>query len=418
MPPSVSRCAIPAMPRDERRARAARQLERMGLGPRRAQDAADAVRRRAPAGRDRPRACARPRHHPDGRAVLGARPQHAGAAAPAAGRAVAGNRQDHPVRDARRRRGADAGRSHRRAVAETGARRRRSTTVAAPRPRQIESDPALREARRALLALFATFESPMQWRLRHEKLDDRRPSPRPCWHARRSAQTTVTFGYLADPSHEAVMWALRNGKVKSDTVKIEATPLDISALIQATAARTYDVVQTAAVAVPRARERGLDLRIVGTGLRYHTSGRRRRHLGQQGQPAEVGQRPQGQEARRLFARLGRHHAHPHRARRRARLQRRGARRRRRIRRDAGAGPAGGARLRPHRCGDPDPRAGLQGAAERRVRRPDADRRGPDARNSACAWCRPCWPATARSSTPGRRSTGNSCASCTPPWTTR
>jgi NitT/TauT family transport system substrate-binding protein len=86
------------------------------------------------------------------------------------------------------------------------------------------------------------------------------------------AQTTVTFGYLADPSHEAVMWALRNGKVKSATVKVEATPLDISALIQATAARTYDVVQTAAVAVPRARERGLDLRIVGTGLRYHTSG--------------------------------------------------------------------------------------------------------------------------------------------------
>ncbi len=86
------------------------------------------------------------------------------------------------------------------------------------------------------------------------------------------AQTTVTFGYLADPSHEAVMWPLRNGKVKSDKVKLEVTPLDISALIQATAARTYDVVQTAAVAVPRARERGLDLRIVGTGLRYHSSG--------------------------------------------------------------------------------------------------------------------------------------------------
>jgi NitT/TauT family transport system substrate-binding protein len=86
------------------------------------------------------------------------------------------------------------------------------------------------------------------------------------------AQTTVSFGYLADPSHEAVMWALRNGKVKSDTVRIEATPLDISALIQATAARTYDIVQTAAVAVPRARERGLDLRIAGIGLRYHASG--------------------------------------------------------------------------------------------------------------------------------------------------
>jgi NitT/TauT family transport system substrate-binding protein len=87
-----------------------------------------------------------------------------------------------------------------------------------------------------------------------------------------SAQTTMTLGYLADPSHEAIMWGLRNGKVKSDKVKVEATPLDISALIQATAARTYDVIQTAAMAVPRAREKGLDLRIVGTGLRYHKSG--------------------------------------------------------------------------------------------------------------------------------------------------
>ena len=86
------------------------------------------------------------------------------------------------------------------------------------------------------------------------------------------AQTVVKFGYLADPSHEAVIWALKNGKVKSDKVQVEATPLDISALIQATAARTYDVVQTAAVAVPRARERGLDLRIIGTALRYHASG--------------------------------------------------------------------------------------------------------------------------------------------------
>jgi NitT/TauT family transport system substrate-binding protein len=86
------------------------------------------------------------------------------------------------------------------------------------------------------------------------------------------AQTTVKFGYLADPSHEAVVWALKNGKVKSDKINVEATPLDISALIQATAARTYDVIQTAAVAVPRARDRGLDLRIVGTGLRYHSSG--------------------------------------------------------------------------------------------------------------------------------------------------
>ena len=165
--------------------------------------------------------------------------------------------------------------------------------ISTARPRQIETDPGLREARGELLALFATFGiehfPAKEWiPVRRKKM---RPLRDQCnggcdmktWliggllaaamlTAPAQAQTAVTFGYLADPSHEAVMWAVRNGKVKSDKVKIEATPLDISALIQATAARTYDVVQTAAVAVPRARERGLDLRIVGTGLRYHASG--------------------------------------------------------------------------------------------------------------------------------------------------
>lgn len=86
------------------------------------------------------------------------------------------------------------------------------------------------------------------------------------------AKEKLTFGYLADPSHEAVMWPLRNGKVTSDLIEIEATALEIPALIQATAARTYDVIQTAAMAIPPARARGLDLLIMGAGLRYHTSG--------------------------------------------------------------------------------------------------------------------------------------------------
>ena len=232
------------------------------------------------------------------------------------------------------------------------------------------------------------------------------------------AQTTVTFGYLADPSHEAVMWALRNGKVKSDTVKVEATPLDISALIQATAARTYDVVQTAAVAVPRARERGLDLRIVGTGLRYHTSGEGAGIWVRQGQRGEVGRRPQGQEARRLLARLRRDHADPHRARRRARLQRRGARRRHRVRRDAGAGFTGRSRGRPHRRRDADPRAGLQGAADRRVRRRDPDRRGPDEEIRRAHGVGRARRLRREARRQAGASTANSCACCRRPWSTR
>lgn len=87
-----------------------------------------------------------------------------------------------------------------------------------------------------------------------------------------NAKEAVTFGYLADPSHEAVLWPLRNGKVKSDMIDVTATPLQIPALIQATAARTYDVIETAAMAIPPARARGLDLLIMGAGLRYHKSG--------------------------------------------------------------------------------------------------------------------------------------------------
>ena len=87
-----------------------------------------------------------------------------------------------------------------------------------------------------------------------------------------SAKEVVKFGYLSDPSHEAVMWALKNGKVKSDLIEVQADALQIPALIQATIAQTYDVVQTAGMAIPRARAKGLDLRIIGTALRYHKAG--------------------------------------------------------------------------------------------------------------------------------------------------
>ncbi|WP_420726129.1 hypothetical protein [Hwanghaeella sp. LZ110] len=80
------------------------------------------------------------------------------------------------------------------------------------------------------------------------------------------AETTVNFGYLSDPSHEAILWAIKNGRITSDKIKVEATALEIPALIQETIAQTYDVIETAAIAIPRARSKGLDLRIIGTGL--------------------------------------------------------------------------------------------------------------------------------------------------------
>ena len=70
------------------------------------------------------------------------------------------------------------------------------------------------------------------------------------------AKELIKFGYLADPSHEAVMWALKNGKVTSDIIEVKADALQIPALIQATVSKTYDVIQTAGMAIPRARSKG------------------------------------------------------------------------------------------------------------------------------------------------------------------
>lgn len=87
-----------------------------------------------------------------------------------------------------------------------------------------------------------------------------------------AAKDTVTFAHLADPSIEAAMWAINNGKVTSDLIKVEATALEIPALIQATVGRTFDVVMTAGMAIPRAVERGLPLRIIAAGLRSSEAG--------------------------------------------------------------------------------------------------------------------------------------------------
>ncbi|WP_118134679.1 ABC transporter substrate-binding protein [Oceanicella sp. SM1341] len=87
-----------------------------------------------------------------------------------------------------------------------------------------------------------------------------------------AAKETVTFAYLSDPSQEAILWALKNGKVSSETIDVEATPLEIPALIQATSARSYDVVTTAAMAIPRALSKGLELRMIAAGLRTNREG--------------------------------------------------------------------------------------------------------------------------------------------------
>jgi len=86
------------------------------------------------------------------------------------------------------------------------------------------------------------------------------------------AKEKVTYAYLLDPAYDAVTWAINNGKVKSDLVDVEARGLAIPQLIQATSAKQYDVIMTAVIAVPPAKARGLELRVLSTALQQSPAG--------------------------------------------------------------------------------------------------------------------------------------------------
>ena len=87
-----------------------------------------------------------------------------------------------------------------------------------------------------------------------------------------AAKDTISFAYLLDPAYDAVVWPLTHGKVTSETVDVHVKSLDIPALLQATGAKTYDVIMTAAIGVPQAKSRGLELTIMATALRNHAQG--------------------------------------------------------------------------------------------------------------------------------------------------
>ena len=89
---------------------------------------------------------------------------------------------------------------------------------------------------------------------------------------RAQARQKVTYAYLLDPAYDAVVWAIRNGKVRSDLVDVEATGMLIPQLLQATSTRQFDVVMTAVIGVPAAAARGLDLRILSAALHASPAG--------------------------------------------------------------------------------------------------------------------------------------------------
>ncbi|MCL4746781.1 MAG: PhnD/SsuA/transferrin family substrate-binding protein [Burkholderiaceae bacterium] len=87
-----------------------------------------------------------------------------------------------------------------------------------------------------------------------------------------AAKERISYAYQLDPMFEAALWALKNGKIKSDTVELELSVLSIPALIQAMPTKQFDVIQSDTIAVPRSAERGLDLVIMSTAIRYRPAG--------------------------------------------------------------------------------------------------------------------------------------------------
>ena len=89
---------------------------------------------------------------------------------------------------------------------------------------------------------------------------------------RAQARQKVTYAHLLDPAYDAVVWAIRNGRVTSDQIEVETAGLLIPQLLQATATKQYDVVMTAVIGVPAAAARGLDLRILSAALQTAPAG--------------------------------------------------------------------------------------------------------------------------------------------------
>lgn len=81
------------------------------------------------------------------------------------------------------------------------------------------------------------------------------------------AKDKVTYAYLIDPALEGVLYGIKSGKVPSDKIEIEATPLSIPALIQSTTTKQYDVVMNAVLSIPRALDQGLKMEVLSTALR-------------------------------------------------------------------------------------------------------------------------------------------------------
>lgn len=83
--------------------------------------------------------------------------------------------------------------------------------------------------------------------------------------ARSYAQPAVSLSHIDDPGFSMVFYALNEGKIKSDRVKLTLYPMAVPALIQVMGTKQTDITQTSAIAYAKAVKRGLDAKIIALG---------------------------------------------------------------------------------------------------------------------------------------------------------
>ena len=75
----------------------------------------------------------------------------------------------------------------------------------------------------------------------------------------------ISFAYVGDPAHEAVVYAIKTGRVRSDLVKVDLKALAVPALLKATGGKQFDVVETSFLSIPDVAAQGVPLTIIGIG---------------------------------------------------------------------------------------------------------------------------------------------------------
>jgi ABC-type nitrate/sulfonate/bicarbonate transport system substrate-binding protein len=90
-----------------------------------------------------------------------------------------------------------------------------------------------------------------------------------CSELQAQSKQIVTIACCSGDAYAPYLHALNTGKVSSQTVDVQVVALPLPAYLQALGTKQYDLLETSALTLPLAVERGLDVVIVGSGGIVH-----------------------------------------------------------------------------------------------------------------------------------------------------